>query len=220
MHPKPRPKIASLFMTLPILFGGGLMISVLALGVASWLGVLEGACAEDAVPFVQKRIEATGLGDPVVTPQAGRLVITATLPGQDPEVERDSIPRLLGAAGQLTVQDGEQILLSREDVDRAELQLGDSGESMAVVFITEASQERLNVAINADPEGTLQIRLDGALLVERPSVGRVVELELHIIDAGEVTPKQRMRAAIDRVLVLEHGPLPCGLTVAAVTASQ
>ncbi|MFT5685119.1 MAG: hypothetical protein ACI8RZ_006068, partial [Myxococcota bacterium] len=53
-----------------------------------------------------------------------------------------------------------------------------------------------------------------------PSIGRIVGQELRIIDAIEVTPDMRMRAAIDRVLVVTHGPLPCVLSVASVTASQ
>ena len=127
---------------------------------------------------------------------------------------------MLASAGELTVTQGEEVLFSRDAVERAELQLGDAGEAIAVVIITEAAQERMNVAIDAAPKGTLQIRMDGTILVDRPSIGRVVEQELRIIDDAEVPPDLRMRAAIDRVLVLTHGPLPCPLSVASVTASQ
>jgi hypothetical protein len=228
--PQPRPKAVTLFMTLPILFGGGLMLSVAGLALVAWLGgeasgervdiVLEGTCASEAEPIVQARIAEMGLGEPVVRVDGPRILLTATLPGQDADVERRSIPAILAAAGELTVTRGEEVLLSRAEVERAELQLGDAGEAIAVAFIAEAAQERLNVAIDADPEGTLQIRMDGAVIVDRPSIGRVVEQELPIIDAVDVPPDRRMRAAIDRVLVLTHGPLPCALSVASVTASQ
>ena len=170
--------------------------------------------------MVRQRVEAIGLGDPQIGVSGGAMQITATLPGAEPGVERETIPRMLAAGGMLTVQDGDEVLLSRDEVDRAELQLGDAGEAIAVAFIAEASQALLNERIDADPQGSLQIRMDGDLLVERPSIGRVVEQELRIIDSEEVPPDMRMRAAIDRVLVLNHGPLPCSLTVASVTASQ
>ena len=227
---KPRPKLATLFMTLPILFGGGLMAAVGGLALVAWIGgeatgerveiVLEGACAAAAAPMVEQRIAQIGLGEPVIDVGAGGITITATLPGLDDAVERQSIPQMLASAGELTVTQGEEVLFSRDAVERAELQLGDAGEAIAVVIITEAAQERMNVAIDAAPKGTLQIRMDGTILVDRPSIGRVVEQELRIIDDAEVPPDLRMRAAIDRVLVLTHGPLPCPLSVASVTASQ
>ncbi len=229
MSLKSRPKIATLFMTLPILFGGALMTAVAGLAVVAWIGgeatgerveiVLEGDCVVEAAPMVRKRVEEIGLGDPVIDVR-DRLTIIATLPGQDDAVERESIPKMLAAAGDLTVTRGEEILIRREEVERAELMFGEVGEAIAVAIIDEAAQERMNVAIDADPEGTLQIRMDGTVLVDRPSIGRVVDQELKIIDIAEVPPDVRMRAAVDRVTILSHGPLPCSLSVASVTASQ
>ena len=218
-------------MTLPIMFGGLLMLAIAGLGVAYWIGggeasgerveiVLAGSCAEEAQPLVRRRIDDIGLGDPLFEASADALRLTVTLPGQSPDVERQTIPQLLGAAGRLTVQDGDDQLLVPEDIKEAQLQLGDSGEPLAVLVITEAAQDRLNERINVDSEGTLQILLDGVLLVDRPNIARVVDQELRIIDAEEMTPNERMRAAIDRVLVLNHGPLPCALSVASITASQ
>lgn len=225
-----RPKIATLFMTLPILFGGALMTAVAGLAVVAWIGgeatgerveiVLEGACAAEAAPMVERRVEEIGLGEAVLDVRDGGIAITATLPGQDSEVERESIPKMLAAAGDLTVTRGEEILIRRAEVERAELQFGDVGEAIAVAIIDEAAQERMNVAIDADPEGSLQIRMDGEIMVDRPSIGRVVDQELRIIDVAEVPPDVRMRAAVDRVTILTHGPLPCSLSVASVTASQ
>ena len=228
---KPRPKTATIFMTLPVLFGGLLMIAIGGLGVAYWIGgaaasgervdiVLEGSCAEAAQPLVRRRVDEIGLGDPQLEASGDALRVTVTLPGQSPDVERQSIPQMLGAAGLLTVHDGDEQLLGRKDIKQAKLQLGDSGEPLAVVVITEAAQDRLNESINADSEGVLQIRLDGVPLVDRPNVGRVIDQELRIIDAAELTPNDRMRLAIDRVLILNHGPLPCALSVASTTTSQ
>lgn len=223
--------MATIFMTLPILFGGLLMLAIGGLGLAYWIGggeasgervdiVLQGACVEEAQPLIRRRIDDIGLGTPVLEPSGDTLQITVTLPGQSPDIERQSIPRLLAAAGVLTVHDGDEQLLGAEDIEEAQLHLGDSGEALAVVVISEAAQDRLNERINADSEGSLQIRLDDALLVDRPNIGRVVDQELRIIDSAAISPDVRMRAAIDRVLILNYGPLPCALSVASTTASQ
>lgn len=223
--------MVTIFMTLPVLFGGLLMLAIGGLGLAYWLGgaeaagervdiVLTGECVEASQPLIRSRIDDIGLGDPLLEVSDGALRVSVTLPGQSPEVERQSIPQVLGAEGLLTVHDGDEQLLGSEDTKQAQLQLGDSGEALAVVVITEAAQERLNERINADSEGFLQIYLDGTLLVERPNMGRVVDQELRIIDAEAISPDERMRRAIDRVLVLSHGPLPCPLSVASVSASQ
>ncbi|MFT5685252.1 MAG: hypothetical protein ACI8RZ_006201, partial [Myxococcota bacterium] len=181
---KPRPRIATLFMTLPILFGGALMVSVGLLAVMAWIGgeaegervdiVLAGDCTHEALPMVKLRVADIGLGEPDFAVTNQEITIRATLPGADDAVERESIPHMLASAGDLTVTLGEEVLVSRAEVERAELQLGDSGEAIAVAFITEAAQERMNVAIDADPEGSLQIRMDGNLIVDRPSIGRIV----------------------------------------------
>ena len=226
--PKPRPKRAQMFMAMPLLFGAFLMVSVFTLGVLVYVGFtprgdrltirLEGACAVAAEPLVIGRIDAIGLGDPVVEQVPGALVVTATLPGQDPDRERAVIPGLLGQAGLLEVRDGEDVLLEQSGMTDAGLRLDENGTAMAVVELTTAAARSLNEHIIAAPEEELGLFLDDVLVAMRPNTKRIDGTELRII-GDKVLPHARMAIAVDQVLVLQNGPLPCGLTVGSVVES-
>lgn len=223
--PKPRPKRAQMFMAMPLLFGALLMVSVMILGVLVFVGFtprgerlairLEGTCAAEATPIVQRRINAIGLGDSMIAQEPNALLVTATLPGQDAERERAVIPGLLGQAGLLEVRDGEDVLLDQSGMKDAGLRLDENGAAMAVVELTSAAAESLNRHIIATPEEELGLFLDNVLVAMRPNTKRIDGTELRII-GDDPSPHARMAIAVDQVLVLQNGPLPCDLTVSSV----
>ncbi|MFT4976747.1 MAG: hypothetical protein ACI8S6_002652 [Myxococcota bacterium] len=223
--PAPRPKKAQLFMAMPLVFGSLLMVAVLLLAVLIWMGSpvrgerlsirLEGACADAARSHVEARIATMGLGDPEVVVEAGALVVSVTMPGQDPEREATVLPGVLGQAGMLEVRDGAEVMLERGAISGAGLQLDENGAAMAVLELKEAAAGVLAERVKGNPQGSLSILLDGVVVAERPNTMLIDGTELRII-GSEQTPRARMAAAVDQVIVLEHGPLPCALVVGEV----
>lgn len=216
-----------MFLALPFLFGSLLMVSMLVLSGLVYWGFtpdgervsirLEGACVEAARPQVEARIAALGLGAPSVSAEGSALLIEATLPGQDVDRERTVLPGMLGQAGMLEVRDGDEVVLDRSGVTGASLQLDENGAAMAVLELSEAAAKALDARVRAAPEGRLSIWLDGVQVADRPNTMLIDGTSLRVIGADQ-TPRARMAAAADQIIVLENGPLPCALAVGSVVA--
>lgn len=227
--PTPRTKSAQIFMAMPLAFGALLMVAVGILALLVWRGgvatgprlaiALQGECAAEALPTIEQRIASMGLGDPEVATVAGGVSVIVTLPGQDVGHEQATIPRTLGRAGVLSVLDGETPLAEAITIEGAGLQLDENGVAMAVVELPRETARQIGTYVHDHPDGVLTILLDGEVVAQRPNTALLETTELRII--GEQTaPRDRMRAAADQIIVLQHGPLPCDLDVVKVETAE
>jgi hypothetical protein len=107
------------------------------------------------------------------------------------------------------------VLVAGSAVEEASLQLDESGMAMAVITLEPETAATLAAAVKAAPAGMTTLWLDDELLAERPNTALVQGRDLRIM-AASGTPRERMAAAADQVVVLQSGPLPCALTVAGV----
>jgi hypothetical protein len=223
----PRPAALQRFMLAPVIFATLLMLAAVGLFVASMVGGsargdrvelrLEGPCAAAALPLVQARIDAVGLGDPLLELKDGALALQATLPGlQD---DHAAIPALLSRRGAFEVVGPGGPITRPDDVLAAQVRLDESGAAYTWVDLRPEAVEAVEAAREADPEGELQLVIDGAPTVPRPNSVAVVEGGLRVLPDMQ-DPRQRMRIATDHAIALEHGPLPCALTAAGVRVLQ
>ncbi|MEL6348124.1 MAG: hypothetical protein AAFV53_33760 [Myxococcota bacterium] len=221
---------ARMFMAMPLVFGALLMAAVGLLAFLVWRGgtpvgpriavTLSGQCFDTAQPLIRRRVAGMGLGEPVFDRDGARLRITATLPGIDAEREQRQIPIRLSQVGALSVFDGEEPLMEgSQGVESVGLQLDENGAAMAVVELDKDVARALGTHVHDHPDGALTIRLDAEVVAQRPNSALLETTELRII--GEQTlPAERMQAAADQVIVLQHGPLPCAIEVVEVRAVE
>lgn len=227
--PAPRPKSAQMFMAMPLLFGAVLMGSVLVLAGLVWVGgtpdgaritvTVTGQCIPDAQPLIVQRMDAMGLGDPVLARTGDALQIDLTLPGRDPQREQTTVPQVISQRGWLEVRNADTVLMDRESVKDASLQLDENGSAMAVLEISEASASTLDAHVRAHPTDMLDIVLDGDVVATRPNTKRIDGSSLRII-GDDPSPRARMALAADQVIVLQNGPMPCELVVDSVVESS
>lgn len=171
----------------------------------SWAGCVE------AGPVVLARAEAVGLGAPVLRSEGDRIVLEATLPGLPDDDE--AIPTLLARPGTLALRDGSGgTALTEAAVLLAQVRLDEAGLPYTWVEVEESAYASLDERIKADPEGSLQVLVDGNFLVERPNSREVSDGGVRLVEGVEMDSKRRMRRAVDRSIALTHGPLPCSLT--------
>lgn len=221
-----RPPSAILFSSAPILFAFLLLAAAGTLFLLARMGgtaegerlslVWTAPCAAEALPLVQARAEAIGLGAPELEAEGGALRLVATMPGHDDD--RTAMPAVLGGRGQLAVLHGGETVLTEADVVAAQLRLDESGMPYTHLDLAEGPGDALAERTAADPEGELVITMDGAELVRRPNIDPVKGRKLRIVAEDGVT-RDRMRQAVDRALLLQHGPLPCDLGEARVSGA-
>ena len=220
----PRSAALSRFMAAPLILATLLMIATATLAALAWLGGtadgdrvtlrLEGTCAAEALPLVQARAEAVGLGTPELAVEPGALLVTATLPGLPDDAT--SIPRLLSRRGWLEIRQGETIVLDRGVVKDASIRLDETGAAYTWIDIDEASVAGFQAVLDADPEGDLTFYLDDEVAAVRPNSRSIKDGGLRIVAPGEVLPAARMKIAADTSIALAHGPLPCSLSAGTV----
>jgi hypothetical protein len=142
-----------------------------------------------------------------------QLRLVATMTGY--EDDRTAMPALLGRRGLLEVTHGDEVVLTQDDVEKAYLRLDESGMPFTHLELASEPGDALNTVTVGDPEGELVISMDGEVLAVRPNIDSVKNRELKVL-AGDGMTRLRMRRAVDRALLLEHGPLPCTLRVVGV----
>lgn len=214
--PVPDGRVAVAWRVVPIAFALLLGVNVVALAVLGRMGgqaegdrvqiTWQAPCAAQALPVMQERGTSLGLGDPRWSVQGERITLVATLPGL--EDDRQSVPALLGRPGLLQVKLGDQVLATHLDLDRARLELDDSGMPMTQLTLQPEVGERVAQAVELAPEGELLFLLDGEELARRPNSIKVLDHQLKVIP-GEGTTRVRMKRATDRAILLDHGALDC-----------
>jgi hypothetical protein len=171
------------------------------------------ACA-DALPIVQERAEAMGLDVTAWRAEGTHATLPTTLPAD--ARSQALIERTLTAAGRLIVRPAGEDTPIATEADLAEatayLPFLDAPKVQAVL-VREAGK-RLKDHMQAHPEGSLELMLDGAVVTTRRNMPPEEhgELTLDKIDAAD--DLARMDFAAFAGIVLQHGPLPCDVRLA------
>lgn len=215
----PRPKAASIFMAVPVVFLGFLGLSFLVLWVITRFGepsadgesveiTFSGACLDEAAPYLTERAQQVGM-----TAQMANGTMRTTLP--DIENARSIVPAMLTTTGALMVTaDG--------------FQVGNDGIADVAINLDKAGMPETLIKFNADIRAAikaledntqLQPSIDGQVLpdVRASDVKEEGVLALH---SGDGKTSIRMQRAADRAIVLAHGPLPCPIQVESVRATS
>ena len=219
----PRPKAASLFMAVPIVFLGALGLAVAVLfGVTRFgdqtasgeqVSIGFGAsCIDDA--RAQLLARANQIGMPAEMEGSTML---ATLP--DMPDAANLIPELLVRQGRLSVVDtsGETVF-DNGHIDAVAIDLDEAGMPVTMLKLNAEARAALK---DMDTELDLQPELDGEAF-PKVSVSTLRETPELSFPSGTGKTSDRMKRAADRAIILEHGPLPCKVhvtNVAVVAAS-
>lgn len=194
-----RPKAALALMIAPVVLGVGLLTATAgwwftvqsedgqAQGRAARLR-FESACAAEARPVLQKRLEELGLA-PVAE---GTLDFVVKTPGMPDDLEH--LPKALARPGTLEVRAAGQAQPVK--VANVGVQLAFSGTPLTLVMLETAvpDEEKVDVAIDGEP-----VELESPAGLEIQAAARAED------------SRKALRLATDRAVALRH-PLPCPVT--------
>lgn len=176
------------------------------------------ACPE-AEPLIVARVEKMGLGEAEVRAEADGLTVIATLPAEERVAQ--AIPATLARTGTMAVRP--------EDDPDAEPFVTDAHIEYATVVLPFLDIPYAHVQLDADgaealrswmethPEGATAVWVDGEVVSKRKNMPPEAEGQLSLQLMGEVTDLQRLDFAAETGLILDHGPLPCPVTLQEVT---
>jgi hypothetical protein len=103
------------------------------------------------------------------------------------------------------------VLFHNEGVSDASVRLDLTLRASTLLRLTPEATDAVQAWIQANPIGVLLISVDGRQ-VGKQVVGQITRGEVEIWDSGG-TDLERMNAAATRAVVIDHGPLPCPVTV-------
>jgi len=213
----PRPKAASIFMAVPIVFLGALGLAFGILWILTHYGdptaegepvriAFSGACLDAATPLLVERAKQVGMPVEMV----GDTMLT-TLP--DMPDARTSIPAMLTTPGTFSLT-GNGLDLGNDDIEDVAIELNNAGMPETLLKMNadaRAAIKALDDAVELTPS------IDGEdLTVFKASI--IKEEGIVSLHAGEGMTADRMKRAADRAIVLAHGPLPCPISVRGVRA--
>jgi hypothetical protein len=161
----------------------------------------------EAIPIVEARLADMGLAATVAPTDEG-FTVSATLPA-DPTVAA-SVPGTLARPGRVEILSGDTVLATNADVAEAEPRLDLRMASYALVRFKPDAVPRIVAAVRADPAGHLVLRLDGADVGTQPNADPIAKGELEFAPRTD-DDAVRMRAIAEWAVVVDHGPLPCGV---------
>lgn len=218
-------RVALAWRVVPVVFALFLVANIIALVVLGSLGSKargervtlrwQASCADQALPIMQSRGESLGLGEPEWALSGDTITLTATLPGLPDDAV--AVPALLSARGELELRTEGRLLATRQDLQSARLELDESGMPQTTLTFVPEVGERLAAEVDAAPQGEIVFLLDGVEIARRPNSVKVREHQLRIL-SNEGETRERFRRATDWAIVLDHGRLPCGVSVAAPPA--
>ncbi len=211
----PRPKAASIFMAVPIVFLGLLGLSFLVLWVITRFGepsadgeaveiVFAGACLDEAAPTLLERAQQVGMDARMTN---GSML--TKLP--DIENAKSIVPTMLATTGALLVTaDGFEA--RNNAIQDVAINLDKAGMPETLIKFNADARAAIK---ELDDNTELQPNIDGQSFpsVRVENVKEEGVLSLH---AGEGKTSVRMQRAADRAIVLAHGPLPCPIQVESV----
>jgi hypothetical protein len=213
-----------LFRAAPVLLAVAFVVSVGSLVLLSWRGgkasgervamVFEAACPiEGWQELVARRARDIGLGAPEIASDGATVTLTATLPGLPDD--RAAIPKLLARRGLLEMRLDQKPLASRSDLVSAAPSVDEAGQPYALLTFTADGAARIAETGDGHDMTTL---VDGEPRATWQSTDTLRDHQVRLLEGG-ADNRARMRRAADDALVLTHGPLPCDVRVASVSAA-
>lgn len=216
-----RPLVGILFSALPI-------VSIAIVGTAYatlfWAGaegrpadgaltrVRFAACPE-AQPVLAGRVEDMGLGEVTWAHEGAEIVLQARFPS-DPAVAQ-GIPTTLSRPGVLVVHDGEdptRVIATNADVESASPYLGFRAAPTTLIQLQREPGKRLKQYMEENFKSHLVMKMDGEVLLRRKNMPSEPLGQL-MVEAEASTDPRVVTLAAERAVVLNHGPLPCPVSV-------
>ena len=205
-----------MILSLPILGVGvvfvlyGIMWSMGLSGRAAKGEVVELAfdgCAE-AQPLIEARLADIGLTEATWRSVSGGFAVQTRLTG-DPQVDA-TIPATLATPGALEVRADGTVIATNADLTEATVRMDLFMVPYVLLHLDADAAQRAQDAMRADPTGKLAFFVDGEDIGWQSNQNTVakgnLEVSLHITDE-----EARMHAVAAWSVVLDHGPLPCGV---------
>ena len=213
----PRPKAASLFMAVPIVFLGALGLAVAVLFGLTRFGAQQASgdsviitfsasCIADARAQLLARADQIGMP---ATMEGGAM--TATLP--DMPDAANVIPELMVRQGRLSVVDSSgETVFDNGHIDAVAIDLDEAGMPVTMLKLNAEARAALK---DMDVDIELQPEIDGEAF-PKAKVSDLQETPELSFPSGSGKTSDRMKRAADRAIILEHGPLPCRVHVTDV----
>lgn len=212
------PRAGCWLFLLPILLGVAMIVAYIVVFAYGIIGhpadgprvtMTYAGCAE-AQDLVRKRVDAMGLGDPVVAATADGFTVTATLPSD--EAVAKGIPATLARTGAFTAVDVEDgTIIADGPIASSVMQYGTDAPETVVQLDPEESTT-LRKHMEDHPHGHVSYRVDGEEAFTRANTPAEAKGTIELPVYG-VTVEQAMKIAAERDIVLANGPLPCPVTL-------
>lgn len=171
--------------------------------------------------LVEERVAAMGLGGPAWEDTGGGFAVTARLPADPHAVEE--IPATLAAVGRFEVRAGDAsngtLVADQEHIDSAFMRLDLTVSPRTAILFDKEAGMALARHTRDDPNGILTFWLDGEAIGTRQNHPELDDGRVEI-EPVEREPEAKVRMSAARAMVLEHGPLPCPLTVTTEVVSS
>ena len=210
-----RPTALNRLMVVPILMA--LFLSV-ATGILIWKMTedriadgsrislqLKGPCLSEARDVILRRASAVGVGDPIIVENDLGLLFTLTLPSIPDSMEH--IPRLLTRPGIWTMKDGDQTLLTNEDISKAIFSLDESGMPETLLTFDPASKQESQQYLDEHPDGQTELWLDDEKIIVRPNTIPITD-DFRLVSTN-TEPSIRMKEAADFGILLSNPSIDC-----------
>jgi len=221
--PRNSPRAGCWFFGLPLIAIPAVISGYAVLVYSGYVGVpatgsrvvLDVETCEEALPVVRARIDDMGLGNPMFVDRDDGLSVTVTLPDND---FADDIPVSLGKQGRFEIWSQDEVILTNADVESATLRLDFTGEPSIAIQLDPAGAATLEAAMRADPDGMVQLMVDGEDMGDRVNTPTETRGRITLPITGPDRPAQVARAA-EFGLVMGR-PLPCPATVRVTPVTE
>lgn len=163
----------------------------------------------EARPLIEARVADMGL-EAAFGDAPGGFVAELVLPG-DPEVAA-GVPATLTMPGALEVRGANELLVTNADLTDASVRVDLLMYPSTLLRLTPEAAERVKKHVRDLPKGELLFYVDGVRAGRQDNQNPVSVGEIELgLDEGD--DKTRMHRAAALSVVLDHGPLPCPVTV-------
>ncbi len=182
------------------------------------------ACPE-ARPFIRSRVEAIGLPDAHFGQAPGGFTLSTRLPEQARVAE--AIPGTLAKPGRFAVTKldeqgdalGGEPIATEAHIAYATVYMGFLDTPRALVQLEQAQAQALRTWMESNPHKGVAMLIDGERVADRRNMPSEAQgkLELDLVGRSDL---ERMDFAAATAIVLDHGPLPCPVSVVSVSTEE